>query len=35
VGPAAVFVEVGKEADGVEDVGGGEALVVGTLDDVA
>jgi len=35
VGPAAVFVDVGEEADGVEDVGGGEALVVGVLDDIA
>ena len=35
VGPAAVFIDVGQEADGVEDVAGGEALVISTLDDIA
>lgn len=35
MGPAAVFVDVGQGADGVEDVAGCEALVVGIFDDVA
>jgi len=33
--PAAVFVDEGEDADGVEDVPGGEALGVGILDDVS